>query len=118
MPVPWLDSQDFIIKLLREIAVHKRRNSSVNIDTGEVLIWFYDKISGQRTELMFEEAIIKTASERRPISDAISSVDKLLDEAISLTKRAGLRNLETSTLNEAYKNNYCRVWPFCNIGNP
>ncbi len=71
------------------------------------------KLARENERILLTEEMKKSASERRGVDDAIQSVVKVASEAARIAISEGRDTLTAADFDIAYKNNFCRIWPFC-----
>ena len=58
-----------------------------------------------------EEA--RPVREQRGQADALGSVEFLVREAARLARADGRKDLRVRDIQDAYRANFCKIWPFC-----
>jgi hypothetical protein len=59
------------------------------------------------------QELIREASLRRGMPEAMDSVQKLVKSASATAMAAGRDNLTVEDIQRAYQENFCLIWPFC-----
>lgn len=110
----WLDTEEFkneVRKRVEQVAQEQ------GLDLDGTVPFYLTSIYLERHKLESASVeLIKEASQRRSRSDALRSVDVLVKEAASISKRRGSNTIESKDMSRAYDAKFCMIWPFCGKG--
>lgn len=67
-------------------------------------------------EVLMEKEAIKTASLQKTKDDAIASVNTLVKRASEIAADNERTLVEATDFDQAYREKFCMVWPFCGSG--
>ncbi len=67
-------------------------------------------------QVLLEQEQIKTASLRKNKSEALESVSTLVKRASEIAANNKRTLVEATDFDQAYKEKFCMVWPFCGKG--
>lgn len=74
------------------------------------LVFGFARQNRQKNE---QREMIREASQRRGMGDALDSLETLVRTASEFAKQEGSRNLTVDHVARAYKAKFCSIWPFC-----
>lgn len=68
---------------------------------------------GENRELLIEQELVKTVSQRRAKRDALDSVETVIKRASEIARLERRKLLKAQDFDQAYQEKLCMLWPFC-----
>lgn len=110
----WMTDPSFRDELNRAVSGEAYRSGMKSYQT--IIVDRLMQYLRDNRQVLMEQEAIKTASLQKTKADAIASVNTLVKRASEIAATDQRTLLEATDFDQAYKEKFCMVWPFCGSG--